>query len=222
MLARDPHAGWGALQARVYDALVARGQEELYAELLAPLVARGVRGRILDVGAGPGHAALQLAGRCPDASIVGVDRAPAMVALASRRARRAGRGDLRFVVGDALDLPFAAASFDGAYSLASLKHWPDRERGLAELHRVLRPGAEALVVEADGEASPAAVAAHARRWPWIPAAVFTALFRGLVARAGLGPRAARGLARRSPFAASELVVWPELPFVGLRLIKGGA
>ena len=46
-------------------------------------------------------------------------------------------------------LPFADASFDAVWSMASLKHWPDRLQGLHEIVRVLKPGGRFCVVEVD-------------------------------------------------------------------------
>src|SRR5262245_55327658 len=97
MLSRDPHARWGGVSAWLYAAVVARGQDELYDRLLLPVRAAGVTGRVLDVGAGPGHAAVKLARAHPDAAIVGVDRSAAMVAHAARRAREAHASNASFV-----------------------------------------------------------------------------------------------------------------------------
>jgi SAM-dependent methyltransferase len=52
-----------------------------------------------------------------------------------------------FQVGDVAALPFPDASFDVVVSTLSLHHWRDPARGLAEIYRVLRPGAVALVYD---------------------------------------------------------------------------
>jgi len=77
----------------------------------------------------------------PDVRVTGVDLAPEMVERADALAARCGVADrVAFRVGDAASLPFAEATFDAAVSTFSLHHWDDRPRGLAEVHRVLRPG----------------------------------------------------------------------------------
>ena len=48
--------------------------------------------------------------------------------------------NLRLVCADARDMPFSAASFDFAYSFATLYSVPDGEKVIAELGRVVRPG----------------------------------------------------------------------------------
>jgi ubiquinone/menaquinone biosynthesis C-methylase UbiE len=70
------------------------------------------------------------------------------VRRAAARAAQAGI-KARFVDGSALDLPFADGTFDAVLSVASIKHWPDPARGLAECARVLRAGGHLLVIEAD-------------------------------------------------------------------------
>lgn len=209
MIGLDGRGTWGALSARLYDALVARGQEALYDELLAVFLRapgapeRQQTAELLDVGCGPGHAATRLLAGSPALRVVGLDSSPEMVRLARERARALGlSGRARFVVGDAQALPFPEASFDGAVSLASIKHWPDRARGLAELHRVLRPGAPLLVVEADRGAGDGALDAWARRWPWLPPLALRLAFRGFIARGSIDADEAQALLAASPFAGA--------------------
>jgi SAM-dependent methyltransferase len=48
---------------------------------------------------------------------------------------------------DAALLPFADASFDGVWALESIFHVPDRARALAEIRRVMRPGARLALTD---------------------------------------------------------------------------
>jgi SAM-dependent methyltransferase len=68
-----------------------------------------------------------------------------MTAELERAARARNIGNLRTVVGDGQNLPFADAEFDAGFSLFGLMFFPDRARGFRELLRVLRPGAGAVV-----------------------------------------------------------------------------
>lgn len=49
-------------------------------------------------------------------------------------------------VADLAALPFAAASFDAALNIVTLEHLPEPAAALAEIARVLRPGAPLLIV----------------------------------------------------------------------------
>ena len=139
---------------------------------------------VLEVGCGPGHLAIRMA-RDHGLRVTASDLDPAMVARAAANVDRAFvPGDLvrpTIVAGDVAALPFAPGSFDVAVSTFSMHHWADPAAGIAELHRVLRPGGRALVWDlaarvrhlegrspdpaAVAAASPFGGAATLRRWP---------------------------------------------------------
>jgi SAM-dependent methyltransferase len=180
--------------AGAYDALVASVLEGFYARVASEVTAAHPGGKLLEVGSGPGRLAVWLAREDRGITLTGVDISGAMVERAARRAAGASLSErVRFEVGDITALPFADGEFDGVVSTLSLHHWSDPDRGLAEIHRVLKPGGEARIYDL----------AH---WLWLPA-------RG-------GNRLAE-LAVASPFGEGEVEVvrWPgSVPaFVLLRL-----
>jgi cyclopropane fatty-acyl-phospholipid synthase-like methyltransferase len=96
--------------------------------------------RILDVGCGNGTPALRLAQAC-DVEVVGISVSERQVARANERARSAGLADrVRFEQVDAMDLPFQAESFNGAWAIESMFHMPDKSQVLSGVARVLSPG----------------------------------------------------------------------------------
>jgi SAM-dependent methyltransferase len=50
-------------------------------------------------------------------------------------------------LGDSRQLPFDDGQFDMVISSFSVHHWEDPARGMAEVHRVLRPGGQARVYD---------------------------------------------------------------------------
>jgi len=109
------------------------------AELLAP----SESARVVDVAAGPGTLALHLARSVRE--VVAVDFSQRMLAELERAASAAGISNLRTLVGDGQNLPFADAEFDAGFSLFGLMFFPDRAQGFQQLRRVLKPGAGAVV-----------------------------------------------------------------------------
>ena len=130
----------GAYEARKLSAPPARWSEELLRRLVQRLPPGA---RVLDVGCGPGVELARL--RAAGLEAYGVDL--------SRRVLRAARGRAgdRVVQGDVLRLPFADGTLDGAWSLHALLHVADLGRALAEVARVLRPGAPAALTLALGQ-----------------------------------------------------------------------
>jgi demethylmenaquinone methyltransferase/2-methoxy-6-polyprenyl-1,4-benzoquinol methylase len=96
--------------------------------------------RVLDVAAGTGTSAvaLQRAG----ADVTACDISIGMAEVAKNR-----YPDLRYVVADALELPFEADSFDAVTMSFGLRNVPDVDRCLRELGRVTRPGGRLVICE---------------------------------------------------------------------------
>lgn len=214
----DQHATWGRLASRLYETVVSARAESLH-ELLLTQVKEPIRGKVLEVGAGAGHTAVLLARRHPGAQVLGVDSSPDMVRMAQRRARSERLANLEFQEGNALALPFPEGCFDGALSVASLKHWPSPAQGLRELHRTLKPGGWMLVVETDRAAPRETVERFARHWPWIPPALFTQGFRRFVTASSLRLEDAERLLRQVPFSHRRVEAWPDMPFWIMRALK---
>lgn len=100
----------------------------------------GLRGGqlVLDVASGNGASAMLLAEQI-GCSVIGVDYSEAAVAEATVEARHAaGAAPVRFVQGDAEALPFDRGMFDAVLCECSLCVFPDKQRALAEIRRVLR------------------------------------------------------------------------------------
>ena len=109
-------------------------------------------GVALDVGSGPGNVTSSLARAAgPDGLALGVDISEPMLA---RAVRSEAGPQVGFVRADAQRLPFRDESFDAVVSIAMLQLIPKPSAALAEMVRVLRPGARmAVMVPTAGQAS---------------------------------------------------------------------
>ena len=121
--------------------------------------------RLLDVGCGTGDLSIALFENTA-AQVTGIDFCGPMLKLARTKAPQ-----LQFIEGDALNLPFAEASFDGVTIGFALRNLADVDRGLRELLRVLKPNAYVAILEFSHPANPVfASFVHFYNWrllPWI-------------------------------------------------------
>jgi demethylmenaquinone methyltransferase/2-methoxy-6-polyprenyl-1,4-benzoquinol methylase len=102
----------------------------------------------LDVCCGTGDLTLELAARvAPGGRVVGCDFSEPMLDLAREKASRRGLEGARFEWADALNLPYDAGRFDAVTVGFGVRNFGDRERGLREMARVLRPGGRLVVLE---------------------------------------------------------------------------
>ncbi len=97
---------------------------------------------VIDIACGPGTATLRAAKRVgPGGSVLGIDLAPQMVALAERRAQAEGFTNVTFMEGDAEVLEGVPdAAFDTAISNFGVIFAPEAERMVEAVARVLKPG----------------------------------------------------------------------------------
>jgi demethylmenaquinone methyltransferase / 2-methoxy-6-polyprenyl-1,4-benzoquinol methylase len=103
---------------------------------------------VLDVCCGTGDLTFELAQRvAPGGHVVGCDFSEPMLDLARDKAAARSASSVRFEWADALDLPYDADRFDVATVGFGVRNFADRERGLRELNRVLRPGGKLVVLE---------------------------------------------------------------------------
>jgi demethylmenaquinone methyltransferase / 2-methoxy-6-polyprenyl-1,4-benzoquinol methylase len=128
--------------APVYDAmnrLMTAGLDRRWRRATAEAVVRP-GDRVLDACCGTGD--LALAARRAEGIVTGLDFSERMLERARRKAP-----EVEWVRGDLLQLPFPADAFDAATVGFGIRNVADLERGLAELHRVLRPGGRLAVLE---------------------------------------------------------------------------
>ncbi len=103
--------------------------------------------RVLDVAAGAGDQSLQVAARVgPGGSVLATDISPAILAFAGAEARRAGHINLTTRVMDGEHLELEDATFDVVVSRVGLIYFPDQQRALREMYRVLVPGGRVAAI----------------------------------------------------------------------------
>ena len=199
----EPEVMEDAAEAAAYDAM---DHGEVNRAFVERLVSLGARGRMLDIGTGPAHIPLLLVDRLADCTVVAVDLAPAMLAIAARHLAGSPHGHrIELRLGDGKALDDADGSFDAVFSNTILHHMHDPRPFLREAARVLRPGGALLIRDLyrpDSEASvDALVAAHAATAGPIGRELLRASLR-----AAFTPGELRALADQSGLAGADLVI----------------
>jgi SAM-dependent methyltransferase len=125
-------------------------------EIMLDLARIGPGDRVLDVAAGTGEPAITAARRVgPTGSVLATDISSNVLAYARRAAAAQGvtNVETRVMDGEHLELP--DESFDAALSRVGLIYFPDRQRALGEIRRVLAPGGRiAAMVYSTAEKNP--------------------------------------------------------------------
>lgn len=133
--------------ARRYDRIntvLSLGREKSWRRAAAAHLAQGT---VLDLGSGTG-AALDV---FEDSSVVALDPVVEMLRLNPMSRRVAGVGE---------QLPFAESTFAGVFSAFVFRNLTSVPATLEEMHRILRPGGRAVVLDLTRPRSAVARAAH--------------------------------------------------------------
>ncbi len=137
--------------APTYDLLnrgTSLGVDTLWRAKLIRQLDPSVHRRILDVATGTADVAIQTVKRADVDHVTGLDLSAGMLHYGRLKVAAAGLEDrIELVQGDSENLPYGEASFDAVTVSFGVRNFENLERGLAEMHRVLRPGGKLVVLE---------------------------------------------------------------------------
>lgn len=104
--------------------------------------------RVLDLACGTGDIALAAADAAPQRSVIGVDRAGEMLALAQHKINeRASHSRISLIQGDGMRIPAATSSIDATTIAFGIRNMPDTVACLREMQRILRDGGKIVILE---------------------------------------------------------------------------
>ncbi|MCI0682140.1 MAG: class I SAM-dependent methyltransferase [Gemmataceae bacterium] len=133
----EPEVMDSAGEARDYDAMDHSQVNRVFVADFLPLWDGG--GAVLDVGAGTAQIPIELCRQHPTATVLAVDLARHMLAVAQQNVVDAGLDErIRLQLCDAKRLPYADGSFLAVISNSIVHHAPSPETVIAEMVRVAR------------------------------------------------------------------------------------
>jgi ubiquinone/menaquinone biosynthesis C-methylase UbiE len=162
--------------------------------------------RVLEIAAGPGYLAIELfkLTRC---RMIGLDVSRTFVAIANANAEKAG-ADVCFEQGDAADMPYPANAFHFIVCRAAFKNFARPLVALNEMHRVLKPGGTALVIDLRKDFSPEAIRDYTEGKGLINGAIIKWTFNTMLKKRAYTQEAITKLAAQSHFGGSDLRLDP--------------
>jgi ubiquinone/menaquinone biosynthesis C-methylase UbiE len=162
--------------------------------------------RVLEIAPGPGYLAIELfkLTRC---RMIGLDISRTFVGIAIANAEKAGV-DVCFEQGDASDMPYPANAFNFIVCRAAFKNFARPLVALNEMHRVLKPGGTALVIDLRKDFSSQAIREYTEGKGLINGAIIKWTFNTMLKRRAYTQEGITKLASQSQFGGSELRLDP--------------
>jgi ubiquinone/menaquinone biosynthesis C-methylase UbiE len=194
--------GMEGLVAVWYARQTAHDIEEfrVHARRIAPHIA--ATDRVLEIAPGPGYLAIELVKRT-GCRMVGLDISRTFVRIATNNAGKAGV-HIDFEQGDAADLPFPGGQFDFIVCRAAFKNFARPLEALNEMHRVLKSGGVALIIDLRKDFPKEALDDYLRGRGAMNAAVIRFIFNAVLKKRAYTKEGIAELAARSHFGYCDV------------------
>ncbi len=134
-----------------YDGLnrvISLGSDVSWRKKVVKLVSEKNVENVLDIATGTGDLAIQFAEKTSVKKIVGLDLSDGMLSVARKKiSGKPFSNKVEFIQGDSEALPFGDNSFDAITVSFGVRNFENLEKGLSEIHRVLRKGGIFVILE---------------------------------------------------------------------------
>ncbi|MGA8616580.1 MAG: class I SAM-dependent methyltransferase [Xanthobacteraceae bacterium] len=162
--------------------------------------------RVLEIAPGPGYLAIELV-KLTRCRMIGLDISRTFVRIADENADKAGV-DVCFEQGDAADMPYPANVIDFIVCRAAFKNFARPLAALNEMHRVLKPGGTALVIDLRKDFSSQELSDYVKGRDAVNAALMKLIFNTMLKKRAYTQEAITKLAAQSHFGGSDLRLDP--------------
>lgn len=130
-----------------YDASRVKCYGDDLRNLLMEKVEVGPEMRVADIGCGTGYLTKVLAEKAKE--VVAVDASGEMLHVAQREMEKADLANIRFLSGEAEELPLGDEDFDLVFANMLLHHLGDPGEALREFYRILKPGGQVILTDVE-------------------------------------------------------------------------
>ncbi|MCO1600454.1 demethylmenaquinone methyltransferase [Desulfosporosinus nitroreducens] len=131
------------------NSLMSLGMDKRWRRLAVQKVGAKPGMHILDVCCGTGQLSMEIGNVVgPEGNVTGLDFSQKMLEVAEKSLRQVSNpAHIRFIQGNAMELPFPDNSFDGATVGWGLRNLPDLRQGLREMARTVKPGGKVVSLD---------------------------------------------------------------------------
>jgi demethylmenaquinone methyltransferase/2-methoxy-6-polyprenyl-1,4-benzoquinol methylase len=134
-----------------YDALnhlLSLNIDKIWRRKAAKTIAKSQPKTILDLATGTADLAIALAKRNPQAHIIGMDISEKMLEIGKEKVTKQKLdGQIELRLGNAAALPYEDDRFDAVTVAFGVRNFEDLDKGISEIHRVLKPNGQAVILE---------------------------------------------------------------------------
>lgn len=129
--------------------LLSLGIDNIWRKKALKEIVDGTQQQILDVACGTGDSTIAIAkAMTPGGKVTGIDISAGMMEPLMRKAAHEGVHDrIKLLKADATRMPFNDSAFDRVTCAFGIRNFEDKDAGLREFLRVLRPGGKAVILE---------------------------------------------------------------------------
>lgn len=160
--------------------------------------------QILEVAPGPGYLSIELA-KIGHYEITGLDISKTFVEIATENARKASVA-VHFQQGNAAAMPFGDSKFDLIVCRAAFKNFSQPVEAMNEMHRALKPGGQALIMDLRKDASMDDINNYIKGADlgWENSLIYKLTFRYLLIPRAYSKRQFQEMASNSKFGGAEI------------------
>jgi len=145
----------GEFDVRTYDTMMRNLRDRGWMETDHILASGITCGLALEIGPGPGYLGLEWLKKTEGTMLLAVEISPEMIKIAERNAKEYGlEGRVKYVKGDAHQIPFDDNIFDAVFTNGSLHEWSQPMMVFDEVYRVLKPGARYFISDMRRDMNP--------------------------------------------------------------------